>query len=228
MEAKTAGVQSHDDFETRTQFASVQISSNTKTYFCIQLSSFLYLLQIFFVKEEPPPHCWGGWWESIQCLMSNAYCPVITTMRSWKLLFSKWLNNKARTVMTEWVWMLRVLSITQIIVYPSQCKQQNTQRACSGLLWWASMTQHGVDHHHERANRANRCLVSWDWVTHHYCKRTGTRPIHPAGCPGSPLCPHRCLPPGGTWAGSHSFSLGCPGCPSHLSPGAADAEDEWL
>lgn len=54
-------------------------------------------------------------------------------------------------------------------------------------------------------------------MTHHYCKHMGTRPIHPAGCPGFLLYPHHCLRPEGTWAGSHNFSLGCPGCPSCLT-----------
>lgn len=54
-------------------------------------------------------------------------------------------------------------------------------------------------------------------MTHHYCKHTETRPIRPAGCPGFLLYPHHCLRPEGTWAGSHNFSLGCPGCPSCLT-----------
>lgn len=122
--------------------------------------------------------------------------------------------------MTVWLasmWMLCVISVSGLIVYPPQSTQQNEQLACSGLLWWASMTQHKKIIITRGKNWANRSQSAESGVTHHYCKRTGTRPIHPAGCPGSLLCPHRCLRPAGTWAGSRSFSLGCPGCPSRLT-----------
>lgn len=54
-------------------------------------------------------------------------------------------------------------------------------------------------------------------ATHRCCRRMETQPSRPAGCPGSPPCRRRCLPPAGTWAGSRSSSLGSPGCPSPLT-----------
>lgn len=51
------------------------------------------------------------------------------------------------------------------------------------------------------------------WVTHRCCRHMETQQIRLEGCPGSLLSPHRCRPPEGTWAGSHSSSQGCPGCP---------------
>lgn len=99
-----------------------------------------------------------------------------------------------------------------------------TYTVCSWLLWWASMTQH------KEAIITTRSQSAMKGVTHHYCKHKGTQQIHPEDCPGSLLCQRRCLRPGETWAGSHSFSLGYPGCPSsHIwATGTMKAEDEWL
>ena len=36
--------------------------------------------------------------------------------------------------------------------------------------------------------------------SHPCCSRTATPWLHPEGWPGSPPSPHRCLPPGETWA----------------------------
>lgn len=60
------------------------------------------------------------------------------------------------------------------------------------------------------------------WLTHRCCRHMETQQIHLEGCPGSLLSPHRCLPPGGTWAGSRSSSQGFPGCPWSLT-----SEPEW-
>lgn len=140
-------------------------------------------------------------------------------MRSWKRLFSNWnypLTQQQCTYSHEYLIRFHV-SVRELIVY-SPVYTQNVQVVCSGLLWWASMTQHKMIIIITRGqNWANRSQSAETRVTHHYCKRMGTRPIHPAGCPGSLLCQHRCLRPEGTWAGSHSFSLGCPGCPSCLT-----------
>lgn len=119
----------------------------------------------------------------------------------------------------------RECSVLWGLVYVNVCIKKNRAHcifftvdtaACTDSMfrtqWWASMTQH------EEPINTSRSQSAETGVTHHYCTRKGTQQIHPAGCPGSLLCPHRCLRPGGTWAGSHNFSLGCPGCPFSLTP----------
>lgn len=92
------------------------------------------------------------------------------------------------------------------------------QKGNADLVWWASMTQR------EKIITTGQNWTNWSQsaetrVTHRCCKRMGTRLIRPADCPGSPLCQHHCLQPGGTWADSHNFSPGCPDCPSWLTAG---------
>lgn len=78
--------------------------------------------------------------------------------------------------------------------------------------------------HHQRRRIHPASVWELSRVTHRCCRRRGTQPSRPAGCPESLLCPRRCLPPAGTWAGSRSSSPGCPGCPSWRSANAGTAD----